>query len=189
MLLQVISVTVSKNTDRLALRCSHAWQVVVAVKLVPQAVALVVNVLIHCDPPFLGNDQDAEDAVHDAFLAIAKNFDKISTDDRHKTKAFVVIVVENKAINIYHHKKRRSRAEYLDDISGIPVHLPDDDGMARCLLKLPARYREFLLLKYEWGYNNRELSALLGISEAGVRKLNQRAKASLEKLCREEGLL
>ena len=56
----------------------------------------------------LGNDQDAEDAVHDAFLAIAKNFDKISTDDRHKTKAFVVIVVENKAINIYHHKKRRS---------------------------------------------------------------------------------
>ncbi len=98
-------------------------------------------------------------------------------------------MVENKAINIYHRKKKRSETEYLDDISGIPVHLPDDDGMARCLLKLPARYREFLLLKYEWGYDNRELSALLGISEAGVRKLNQRAKEFLEKLCREEGLL
>ena len=147
------------------------------------------NLMFHVAKRILGNDQDAEDAVHDAFLAIAKNFDKISTDDRHKTKAFVVIVVENKAINIYHHKKRRSEAMYLEDISGISVQLPDDDGLARCLWKLPARYRALLLLKYEWGYDNRELSALLGISEAGVRKLNQRAKVFLEKLCREEGLL
>lgn len=147
------------------------------------------ELMFHVAKGILGNDQDAEDAVHDAFLSMAKNFDKISTADRHKTKAFVVIVVENKAINIYHHKRRHSAAEYLDDISGIPIHLPDEDGMAKCLWKLPARYREFFLLKYEWGYDNRELSALLGISEAGVRKLNQRAKAFLEKLCREEGLL
>ena len=147
------------------------------------------ELMFHVAKGILGNDQDAEDAVHDAFLSMAKNFDKISTADRHKTKAFVVIVVENKAINTYHHKRRHSASEYLDDISGIPIHLPDEDGMARCLWKLPARYREFFLLKYEWGYDNRELSALLGISEAGVRKLNQRAKAFLEKLCREEGLL
>ena len=147
------------------------------------------NLMFHVAKRILGNDQDAEDAVHDAFLAIAKNFDKISTDDRHKTKAFVVIVDENKAIDLYHRKKRRSEAMYLEDISGISVQLPDDDGLARCLWKLPARYRALLLLKYEWGYDNRELSALLGISEAGVRKLNQRAKVFLEKLCREEGLL
>ena len=147
------------------------------------------KLMFHVAKGILGNDQDAEDAVHDAFLSIAKNFDKISTEDRHKTKAFVVIVVEHKAINIYHQKKRASDIEYLDEITGISVHLPDDDGMASCLLKLPARYRELLLLKYEWGYDNRALSALLGISEAGVRKLNQRAKESLEKLCRKEGLL
>lgn len=65
------------------------------------------ELMFHVAKGILGNDQDAEDAVHDAFLSIAKNFDKISTADRHKTKAFVVIVVENKAINIYHHKRRQ----------------------------------------------------------------------------------
>ena len=147
------------------------------------------GLMLYVAEKILHNRDDAEDAVHDAFLSIAKNFDKISTEDRHKTKALVVIVVENKAINIYHHKKRHPSAEYLDEIAGISVKLPDEDGMTGCLLKLPARYREFLLLKYKWGYDNRELAALLGITEAGIRKLNQRAKAFLERLCREEGLL
>ena len=48
------------------------------------------KLMFHVAKGILGNDQDAEDAVHDAFLSIAKNFDKISTEDRHKTKAFVV---------------------------------------------------------------------------------------------------
>ena len=80
------------------------------------------KLMFHVAKGILGNDQDAEDAVHDAFLSIAKNFDKISTEDRHKTKAFVVIVVEHKAINIYHQKKRASDIEYLDEITGISVH-------------------------------------------------------------------
>ena len=47
MLFQVFSVTVSKNADRFALRCGHAGQVVVTVKLIPKAVGFVVNVLVH----------------------------------------------------------------------------------------------------------------------------------------------
>ena len=72
------------------------------------------KLMFHVAKGILGNDQDAEDAVHDAFLSIAKNFDKISTEDRLKTKAFVVIVVENKAINI----KKEARSVYIKLTNG-----------------------------------------------------------------------
>ena len=64
-----------------------------------------------------------------------------------------------------------------------------DDGLARCILALPARYREWILLKYDHGYETAELAALLGLSLDAAYKLDQRAKKKLEALCREEGLL
>ena len=147
------------------------------------------RLMFHVAREILGNDQDAEDAVQEAFLSIAKNFEKISTEERHKTKAFVVIVVRNKAINLLSQRKRHITAESFDETSDITTELLKDDGVAQCMMKLPVRYRDFLGLKYVWGYDNRELAAFLGLSEAGIRKLNQRAKSALEKLCREEGLL
>ena len=69
------------------------------------------------------------------------------------------------------------------------MELEADDDIARVLLKLPVRYRNFILLKYEKGYSNSDLSKLLQLTPAGVRKLDQRAKMMLEKICKEEGLL
>ena len=42
----------------------------------------------------LQNEQDAEDAVHDAFLSVAEHIKKFSRLERHKTKAFLVTIVE-----------------------------------------------------------------------------------------------
>lgn len=52
----------------------------------------------------LQNEQDAEDAVHDAFLSVAEHIKKFSRLERHKTKAFLVTIVENKAIDLYRKK-------------------------------------------------------------------------------------
>lgn len=41
----------------------------------------------------LQNEQDAEDAVHDAFLSVAEHIKKFSRLERHKTKAFLVTIV------------------------------------------------------------------------------------------------
>lgn len=147
------------------------------------------NLMFYVAKEILDNDHDAEDAVHEAFLSIAKNFEKISAEDRHKTKAFVVIVVRNKAINLLQQRTRHTTAEYFDEASDISTEAIGEDGVAQCFMKLPSRYRDFLSLKYIWGYDNREIAAFLDISEAGVRKLNQRARNALEILCREAGLL
>lgn len=147
------------------------------------------GLMFHAAEKILGNPQDTEDAVHDAFLYIAKNFSKIFTDDRHKTVSFVVTIVVNKAIDIYRKKRRHPAIEYDEAFTDKTVNIKDVNDMAGALLKLPIRYRNFLLLKYEQGYSNEELAEMLNISQAGVRKLNERAKIMFEKICREEGLL
>ena len=48
----------------------------------------------------LNHEQDAEDAVHQAFVSIIENLDKISEPECPKTRAYVVIITERKALDI-----------------------------------------------------------------------------------------
>lgn len=48
----------------------------------------------------------AEDAVHQAFIRIIENLDKINQIDCHKTRSFIVIITKNIAIDNYRKRKR-----------------------------------------------------------------------------------
>ena len=52
------------------------------------------------------NRTDAEDAVHHAFLSIAENISKISDPDCPKTRAYIVTIVERKAIDMLRAERR-----------------------------------------------------------------------------------
>ena len=54
----------------------------------------------------LKRPQDAEDAVHHAFLSIAENISKISDPDCPKTRAYIVTIVERKAIDMLRAERR-----------------------------------------------------------------------------------
>ncbi len=137
----------------------------------------------------LRNEQDAEDAVHEAFVALMENLEKISEISCHKTKSYIVTIVENKAIDLYRKKRRHPTEAFLEEMQGVSAACEVDDGLTQCILKLPARYREVILLRYEQGVPDGEIARLLGLSQPAVRKLAQRARDRLETICREEGVL
>ena len=137
----------------------------------------------------LNNDQDAEDAVHMAFIKIAENIEKIMDLECPKTRSYIVTIAENKAIDIYRKKSRHKEAEYLDEVKGTEVIYEGDNLLAKCILNLPARYRETIILRYYHGYSVRELAAIFDISISAASKLDQRAKNKLKKLCEKEGIL
>jgi RNA polymerase sigma-70 factor (ECF subfamily) len=56
----------------------------------------------------------AQDAVHEAFINIFNNFDKIKENDCNKTRAFLVIIVRNISINIYNQRKKLSSPSFED---------------------------------------------------------------------------
>lgn len=142
----------------------------------------------------LNNTHDAEDAVHQAFVSIAEHIDKIIDPSSKLTKGFVLTITEHKAIDIIRSNKHYSTTpldETFIDSQTMQqaVSHCEDDTLSQCILKLPARYREVILLKYVNGYSLKEIAGILNITEANAIKIDQRAKKKLEVMCREEGLL
>ena len=56
----------------------------------------------------LPGEADAEDAVHQAFVSIIENLKKISEVRCPKTRSYVVIITERKAIDILRSRSRLS---------------------------------------------------------------------------------
>ncbi|MBM6722657.1 RNA polymerase sigma factor [Pseudoflavonifractor phocaeensis] len=115
--------------------------------------------------------------------------EKIGVPNCPKTKGYVVTIVENKAIDLYRRRKRRQALELDDDACGIQVVYEGENTLTACILKLPARYREAILLRYVQGYSVKEMASILGLSFAAASKLDQRAKARLKDLYEKEGKL
>lgn len=137
----------------------------------------------------LGNAQDAEDAVHEAFITVSKNFEKFSDPMCHKTKSYLVTIIDSRAIDIY---RKRTAHPTLDLETAWNVGREDsysDGTLAGCILRLPEKQRSIIVMKYAQGLSNKEIGKLLGMTQANVRKTEQRAKEKLEQYCKEEGLL
>lgn len=147
------------------------------------------NIMFHVAFNILHNEQDAEDAVHQAFVKIAENIKKIGEPKCPKTSSYIVIIVERKAIDLYRRNKSHPTVGLNEELAGIAAPYEGDNTLTRCILNLPARYREMILLRYRHGYSVREVSHMLGISLPAAIKLDQRAKIKLRELCEKEGLL
>ncbi len=135
----------------------------------------------------LRGEQDAEDAVQNAFLSIAKNMRLLPPLDSPKLRSFLYAVTEHKAIDIIRERQRRGSEEPLED-QPLAVFPDEERSLAWCISQLPPRYREMILLKYGCGYSTREVADIFGISPTAASKLDQRAKSRLRELCEKEGV-
>lgn len=136
----------------------------------------------------LKNEMDAEDAVHEAFITISKNFSKIGEIDCPKTRSYIVIIVRCRCYDIGRRKKRQQHTLYEDAVCETEVDYDGPIALASCLAKLNPRYRDALLLKFRLGLTAKEIAAVYRISEDSAAKLVQRARKKLEELCQKEGL-
>jgi len=145
--------------------------------------------MLHVAKKILHNHQDAEDAVHQAFISIIKNIEKISAVGSPETRSYIVIITERKAIDILRRNQRHPASALDDEMIGLDIPAPEDHPLAAAMAKLPAHYRQALLLRYDNGFSSREIASLLGISESGVRKLLARGKKALQRQLEDEGVV
>lgn len=136
--------------------------------------------MYHVAYQILKNSHDAEDAVHQAFLSLIKNADKISSVMCPKTRSYVVITVERKALDIIRTNSKYA-AEYVEEWNGLDVPMPGDSGLADAMAQLPSNYREALLLRFDCGFSTKEMAEILGMKQGSVQKLIWRAKEALAK--------
>lgn len=143
--------------------------------------------MLHVAYKILQNHHDAEDAVHQAFISIIENLDNISEVNSPKTRSYIVIITERKAIDLLRKIQKRQTLEFNEDISGVEIPFEMDNPIAATIAKLPSQYREVLLMRYHNGFSAKEIASILSMSDSGVRKLIVRAKKALQELLEKEG--
>ncbi|SDO01319.1 RNA polymerase sigma factor [Acetanaerobacterium elongatum] len=73
------------------------------------------NLMFYTAQTILCNEKMAEDAVHQAFINIIKNFEKVSDIVSPKTRCYVTVIVRNVSINLYNRQKK-SNMIYFEDL-------------------------------------------------------------------------
>lgn len=131
----------------------------------------------------------AEDAVHQAFIRIIENLDKINPTDCHKTRSFIVILMKNVAIDIYRKRKQENVNSYHDmefiinEMAATKEFEEEvENEIITTIASLPFNYSSVLMLKYSQGYSDSEISKILSISESNVRQRIVRAKKMLKSI-------
>ena len=151
------------------------------------------KIMFYTAERILNDRHMAEDAVHQAFLRIINHMEKIDEADCHKTKAFLVIITEHIAIDIYRKRKQEdtlSFDEFEIYISG-GASFEDEviDEVSEAVLKLPINYSTVLKLKFYLGYSDFEIAKILDITEDNVRQRISRAQKKLSELLVEKRIM
>lgn len=145
------------------------------------------NLMFHVAYKRLQHIEDAEDAVHYAFLKIAENIKKIDPVSP-KTKQYVVTIVDNRVTDLLRWRAKHGELPYDDAIRiESPLASNQINFLAECILKLPEQQRTVILLKYYHGYSLREIAKMMNISLSWAQKIDQRAKNLLRELYEEGG--
>ena len=135
----------------------------------------------------LRDEASTEDAVHDAFLSIAKSFERYRHLDHNQMRSLLIITVRNAAFKIYNRRKRENVTEEIykdsDFIPDISVDTEQKD-IKRILFEmvksLDSKYADVIVLKYYCDLSVNDIAAQLDISPENVKVRLQRARTLLK---------
>ena len=140
--------------------------------------------------------RDAEDAVQNALLAIARNIKTVSAGNPKVVKAYVLVAAKNAALNMLPQKQRRDDQVDIDelqlagedDLFRRVAASQDYEMLMRAMNKLPELYREVLMLRFVHEQTENQIAQLLGRKRITVHQQITRGKQALTVLCRKEGM-
>lgn len=150
--------------------------------------------MYHIAYGILKDIQLSEDAVHEAFLSLARNMNKISGRDCIQIRNYLIIIVRNTALRIYNKRRKEICVDevyaiepILDNIE-IDVEKKDvQERLFQMIKGLDEKYADVLILKYFYDMKNKEIAKEIGISLENVKIRLARGKNLLkEKLAEAE---
>ncbi len=131
----------------------------------------------------ISKKEDVEDTLQEIFLYIAENLDKIDELNLKKTKAYIATVSQGFAIKKY---KKESKYVLLNEFETDSLDYEryfdsfDSFELKELIDSLDDEQKNLIYLTYVFGYSGREISEMLGISEANVRKKLQFARREIK---------
>ena len=136
----------------------------------------------------LRQPQDAEDAVQEAFLTVARKPGFYEALTGEGLKAALTVITRSRALNIL--RKRRE----LADSELTELNLPGDTlsftfglSLKEAIASLPPATREIVLLHFADGFSAEEIADMLNAKKDSVRKTLYRARKAIRRQWEEKG--
>lgn len=138
----------------------------------------------------LKNEQDAEDAVQDAFVKLADNLDRIADADSPQARNFAVVITRNICFNMLRKRHIETDIDAEDvcsDKSAEDEFLSEQgvETLERALESLPEKYRDILYLTVYEELSLREAAKLLGITYENAKSRVKRARKKISDFLKE----
>ena len=125
----------------------------------------------------LHNQEEAEDAVQDAFSAIADKPEIFFTKDDNDRLMYTAVIVRNISVDYYKYDQKHITEELTDDIVDEKVKVMEQaisecskDELMKYIESLSEPLRQALLLRIHYQMNTSQIASTLNISETAARK-------------------
>ncbi len=131
------------------------------------------------------NKEDAEDAVQNVFMKLM-TADTQFSDDEH-IKRWLIRCAINECKNNHSSFWHRNKTS-LEDMPTEPSYTDissESEELLAAVMKLPKNYSTIIHLYYYEGYDVKEISGILGISESNVQIRLMRARNKLRSILKE----
>ncbi len=145
------------------------------------------GLMCHLADNILHNRQDAEDAVHNAFLRIIKKFSELRTAPAEDLAPQLVVIVRNEAISLLRKKKDAAPLEDWDGFAESSDDIASYHALVDSFAHLPQTYRAVMEMKLLSGYSDGEIAAKLGLSKTAVSTRISRGRQLLRSIVEREG--
>ncbi len=138
---------------------------------------------------YLGDRQRAEDVCQDVFVRLMTNAPQL---EEGREKAWLLKVALNRCRDLW--RGAWVKRVVLGSPAFEMVPAPDDierrddeEAMMQAIHRLPAAFRETILLYYYQGYGISEISQMLDLPEGTISSRLSRARKKLEEILKDEG--
>ena len=154
------------------------------------------NTMYYYSKRILNDIQLSEDAVHEAFLRIARNISKVEDVTSPETRSLVMLITRHAAVDAYRKRRKYFAREVYsnpsdadDDRDFIDMYadtaelpeLPDFQGseVGKALKHLGDDTYEVFVLRFGLDFSTREISEITGFSVSKIEKIISRGKKKL----------
>ena len=143
------------------------------------------GIVYHVSLKILNSQHDAEDAAHNMWLKVIRNFRKISCLTEQELLPYLIVAAKNCSLDIIAKKKKLSPMSdellqfYVENHQTDPNNTSEPSA-ASYISSMPPIYRRVLDLKYIMGMKNREIAEYLKINQSTVESRLRRGKQMLK---------
>lgn len=145
------------------------------------------GLMFHVADSVLHDRQEAEDAVHNAFLQLIRHFSRFRHTPAEDLRPQLAVIARNEALSLLRRRREVLPLEDWDSFADSTREISDYHALVESFAHLPQTYRSVMELKLILGYSDGEIARKLGLSKTAVSTRVSRGRRLLRDIVAREG--